>query len=204
MVLLKRETGALEPMRQGHGGHGKLKAHAAWILQRVTENGDLTLNELCIELAGRGVTIQRSNVSLLLHRLGLSLKKTLQASEQNRLYVKKQRDLWINRRRRFFNKALSRLVFIDETSTNTKLIKRSGWAPKGQLYRAHAPFGSWKTQTFISGLRCDGLVAPWIVDGAMDGAAFDAYVRTQLAPSLIRGDDATWRAVGDICNIFHP
>jgi len=75
MVLLKRETGALEPMRQGHGGHGKLKAHADWVRQRVVENGDLTLDELCVELAERGVTIHRSNVSRLLHRLGLSHKK---------------------------------------------------------------------------------------------------------------------------------
>jgi len=48
-------------------------------------------------------------------------------------------------------------------STNTKLTKRSGWAPKGQRYRAHAPFGSWKTQTFIAGLRSHGIVAPFIV-----------------------------------------
>ena len=53
---------------------------------------------------------------------------------------------------------------------------------------ASAPFGKWHTQTFIAGLRCDGLVAPWIVDGAMDGPAFDAYVRTQLAPRLRQGD----------------
>ena len=53
---------------------------------------------------------------------------------------------------------------------------------------ADAPFGKWHTQTFIAGLRCDGLVAPWIVDGAMNGTTFDAYVSTQLAPSLTRGD----------------
>ncbi len=53
---------------------------------------------------------------------------------------------------------------------------------------AGAPFGKWHTQTFIAGLRCDALVAPWIVNGAMDGPAFDAYVRTQLAPCLRAGD----------------
>lgn len=53
---------------------------------------------------------------------------------------------------------------------------------------AEAPFGKWHTQTFIAGLRCDALIAPWIVEGAMDGPAFDAYVRTQLAPSVRRGD----------------
>src|SRR3546814_12978809 len=53
---------------------------------------------------------------------------------------------------------------------------------------AEAPFGKWRTQTFIAGLRQDGLVAPWTIEGAMDGAAFDAYVRTQLAPTLTCGD----------------
>ena len=34
---------------------------------------------------------------------------------------------------------------------------------------AEAPFGRWHTQTFIATLRCDRLIAPWVVDGAMDG-----------------------------------
>jgi len=96
--------------------------------------------------------------------------------------------LWINRRRPFFNKALPRQVFLDETSTNTKLTKRTGWAPKGQRYRTHAPFGSWKTQTFIAALRCHGLTAPWIVNAPMNMRIFEAYIETQLAPTLSSGD----------------
>lgn len=53
---------------------------------------------------------------------------------------------------------------------------------------ANAPFGRWHTQTFIAGLRCNELIAPWIINGAMDGPAFDTYVRTQLVPVLRRGD----------------
>ncbi|QND62219.1 transposase [Mesorhizobium huakuii] len=78
--------------------------------------------------------------------------------------MRQARELWTGRRKRFFNKALARLIFIDETSTNTKLTKRTGWAPKGERFRTHAPFGKWQTQTFIAGLRCHGLVAPWIVN----------------------------------------
>ncbi|WP_195706781.1 transposase [Brucella sp. 10RB9213] len=40
----------------------------------------------------------------------------------------------------------------------------------------------------MAGLRCHELVAPWIIEEAMDGDAFDTYVRTQLAPSLAPGD----------------
>ena len=46
-------------------------------------------------------------------------------------------------------KALERLVFIDETSLNTKLVKTTGWAPVGERLVDHAPFGNWNTQTFI-------------------------------------------------------
>ena len=42
-------------------------------------------------------------------------------------------------------------------TTNTRLTKRTGWSQKGRRYRTHAPFGHWKTQTFIAGLRCHGM-----------------------------------------------
>ena len=102
--------------------------------------------------------------------------------------IAQARDLWIDRRKPFFNKALARLIFIDETSTNTKLTKRRGWSPRGKRYRTHAPFGSWKTQTFITGLRCHGLTAPWIVNAPMNGRIFETWIETQLAPTLSRGD----------------
>ena len=82
----------------------------------------------------------------------------------------------------------ARLVFIDETSVKTNMTPLRGRSPCGERLRAQAPFGKWRTQTFVAGLRCHELVAPWIIEGAMDGAAFDVYVRTQLAPCLEPGD----------------
>ncbi len=120
--------------------------------------------------------------------LASAIKKPLRAVEQLRPDVAAQRDLWINRRRPFFAKALARLVFIDETSTNTKLTKRTGWAPKGERYKTHAPFGSWQTQTFIAALRCHELTAPWIINAPMNKQLFEVYVETQLAPTLQPGD----------------
>ncbi|MGX1260028.1 transposase [Sinorhizobium fredii] len=75
LVILKRETGSVSPRRQGHLGGGKLNAHGDWVRERLAQNGELTLDELCVELAGRGVIVHRSNVGRLLHRLGLSHKK---------------------------------------------------------------------------------------------------------------------------------
>ena len=110
------------------------------------------------------------------------------ASERRRSDIARKRDLWMTGRRPFFSRALPRLVIIDETSTNTKLTKRTGWAPRGERCRTYAPFGSWKTQTFIAGLRCHGLTAPWIVNVPMNRRIFETYVETQLAPTLSPGD----------------
>lgn len=81
-----------------------------------------------------------------------------------------------------------RLVFIDETSTTTKMTRLRGRSLRGKRLAATAPFGHWGSQTFIAGLRCDGLVAPWVLNGPMNRAAFDAYIETQLAPELQPGD----------------
>lgn len=82
----------------------------------------------------------------------------------------------------------ARLVFIDETSVKTNMTPLRGRSLRGQRLAADAPFGKWHTQTFIAGLRCHELVAPWVIKGAINGAAFDVYVETQLAPTLSPGD----------------
>jgi transposase len=81
-----------------------------------------------------------------------------------------------------------RLVFLDETGATTKMTRLRGRCPKGQRLYAKAPFGHWLTQTFIAGLRCYGLTAPWVVDGPMTRRIFETYVETQLAPTLSKGD----------------
>lgn len=81
-----------------------------------------------------------------------------------------------------------RLVFIDETGTTTKMTRLRGRARRGARLKADAPFGHWRTQTFIAGLRTDGLIAPFVLDGPMNRRAFEAYVETQLAPTLQPGD----------------
>ena len=81
-----------------------------------------------------------------------------------------------------------RLIFLDETSTNTKMVKACGRCAKGERLHAKAPFGHWGTQTLIAGLKCNGLVAPWVVNAPMNRVIFDTYVETQLAPVLRPGD----------------
>jgi len=80
-----------------------------------------------------------------------------------------------------------RLVFIDETCIKTNLTRTRGRALRGQRLHGSAPFGKWHTQTFIAGLTGNALIAPWIIDGTVNGAAFDTYIETQLAPLLAPG-----------------
>jgi transposase len=68
------------------------------------------------------------------------------------------------------------------------MTRLRGRARRGARLKARAPFGHWKTQTFIAALRSDGLTAPWLIDGAMNRASFETYVETQLAPTLDPGD----------------
>lgn len=96
--------------------------------------------------------------------------------------------MWIDERQPAMRREPHRLVFIDETSVNTKMTRLRGRARKGKRLKAGAPFGKWGTQTFIAGLRHDGMTAPWVIPGAMDRDAFNIYVETQLAPSLQPGD----------------
>ncbi len=83
---------------------------------------------------------------------------------------------------------IGRIVFIDETGINTKMARLRGRCLRGRRMVASIPHGHWKTMTFIAGLRCDGLTAPWVIDGAMNGDAFEKYIETQLAPTLKKGD----------------
>lgn len=75
MIALKRETGSLAAKTQGHDSGGKLRRYEDWVRKRMSEDGEVTLNELCVELAERGVTVHRVSAWRLLHRLGLSYKK---------------------------------------------------------------------------------------------------------------------------------
>jgi transposase len=81
-----------------------------------------------------------------------------------------------------------RLVFIDETGASTKMTRQRGRAPCGKRLVAKIPHGHWRTTTFVAGLRSDGISAPLVVDGAMNGELFLAYVEQQLVPTLQSGD----------------
>ena len=82
----------------------------------------------------------------------------------------------------------ARLVFIDETCTNTALVRLRGRAPRGERLVGYAPHGHWKTITFVGGLRQRGMTAPFVLEGAINGPMFLAYLKQCLVPTLKRGE----------------
>jgi transposase len=95
--------------------------------------------------------------------------------------VKESREAWFDGQ---LDLDPAKLVFLDETGATTKMARLRGRAPKGERCRASVPHGHWKTTTFIAGLRCDRIIAPMTLDGAMTGDVFLAYVEKALAPEL--------------------
>src|SRR5882757_3871163 len=114
-----------------------------------------------------------------------ALKKTLYAAEQKRADVARARRRWM-REQSMFDPA--RLVFIDETCTSTAMVRLRGRSPRGERLIGYAPHGHWKTITFVAGLRLRKMSAPFVLEGAMNGPMFLAYVKQCLAPTLKRDD----------------
>jgi transposase len=82
----------------------------------------------------------------------------------------------------------NRLVFIDETGAATNMTRQYGRCAKGLRLLAPVPHGHRKTTTLIAGLRSRGIVAPYVLDGAVNGEIFRAYTEQILAPVLMPGD----------------
>jgi transposase len=79
-------------------------------------------------------------------------------------------------------------VFIDETWTKTNMAPLRGWARRGERLIGKVPHRCWKTMTFVAALRHDGITAPWLLEGAIDGESFRTYVERVLVPTLHPGE----------------
>jgi transposase len=78
----------------------------------------------------------------------------------------------------------TRLVFLDETWASTNMARPRGRCRRGQRLVSPVPHGHWKTTTVLAGLRHDGVTAPLVIDGPINGTIFRAYVEQCLAPTL--------------------
>lgn len=79
-------------------------------------------------------------------------------------------------------------MFIDETWAKTNMTRTCGWALCGRRLVAAVPQARWTTMTFLAALRSDGITAPCVFDGPINGDLFRAWVEQFLAPTLRQGD----------------
>ena len=177
-----RLTGCLAPRPHGGGPAPKLAGREGDLRRAAAERPDATPtgHRERLKLPASRVTEWRA-----MRRLGLTReKKSTHASERDRPDVVEARRLWPEKLAGIDPKDL---VFLDETGANTAMQRTHGYAPKGQRVVASAPPGNWKAVTFVGTLTAYGLVAPWALEGAMNGEWFLAYVEQILVPALRPG-----------------
>ncbi|MFD2404800.1 IS630 family transposase [Azorhizophilus paspali] len=179
-----REGGSSSPA-DGKPRGLRLDPHAHYLLGLLEQTPDLTLAELAATLEReRGIRVSLATVWTFLDRHGMTFKKTAPAAEQQRPDVQAARQEWLEEQPGF---DWRKLIVVDETAAATNLARLRGWPPRGERCLAAVPHGHWKTTTFTAGLRVDGLTAPLVLDGAMNGPAFLAYVGQVLVPELTPG-----------------
>jgi transposase len=180
-----RDTGSSAARPRG-GSTSRLERHTERILAVIKERPDATLKEILAALRRQGIRTSQTALWRFLDRQNITRKKkTLHAAEQQREDVAQARRKWI-REQGLLDPA--KLVFIDETSVNTRMVRLYGRCPCGARLVDHVPFGHWETMTFVSGLRRDGMVAPMLIEGPMNGELFLAYVEQCLVPTLEPND----------------
>ena len=173
----------LEPKSRANKRRSLAQREGDRIRAQVAAKPSTTLEDLKREL---NLNTSISNLWNALHELKLSLKKkTIHAAEQNRPDVVADRAIW-----KVFAAGIDprRLVFFDETFGKTTMTRLYGWGPTDQRVLDFVPHGHWKTTTFVAAFRLDGLFAPMVVDGALNGELFLKYVQQELAPNLRSGD----------------
>jgi len=181
----QREQGHVKPDRCG-GSVSPLDQHRALILQIVADFPDFTLLEFVAYLQTEGVHTSTSSLDRFFAREGFTCKKkTVYASERDRPDVA--------RKRKTFKKNqpsldASDLVFVDETSTNTAMCRAKGRSKRGERVFGLAPNGHRLTMTLVAGLTTNGIIAPMIVSGAMNGDMFTDYIEKVLGPELKPGN----------------
>jgi transposase len=187
LLQRRRAAGSLQPKPHGGGPAPKLDAAAVRrLLALVRKQPDATLTELRDRL---GIPCHIATIARVLRRHGITRKKkTLHAQQRDRPEVQAQRAV-------FTEKVAAvdpeHLVFIDEFGATTAMTRRYGRAPAGERVKAATP-GAWKNVTTIVGLRPTAVVAPFVFEGATDGAALGTYVAAVLVPVLQPGDVVVW------------
>lgn len=83
---------------------------------------------------------------------------------------------------------MEKLIFLDESAVNTAMVRDCGRCARGQRLVDSAPAGLWQTSTLVAAICLDGVVAPMVIDGPLNGDSFAQYVETSLVAELEPGN----------------
>ena len=182
-VAAYRTTGSCAAKPRG-GSTSPLEKYANFLLKLIEGQPDLTLDEVVCAMRKRKLPVVAPRRGASFSATRSRLKKSLSAAEQQRADVARARRRWM-REQGIFDAA--RLVFIDETSANTKM--------SGCMAGASAASDWWimsrraLEDDHLRGCsRRHGMRASQTIDGSMTGKKFLAYVERCLAPTLKRKD----------------
>jgi hypothetical protein len=128
---MHQRTKSFAPLTMDGDRRCKLGDEVVWLSERLARSCDLTLSDVQGELALRGIKVGYSSVWRTVHRLGLRFKKTIYASEQERLDVALLRQLWAANQA---DMNFQSLVFVNETGTTSMVRTRGGGARRARSY----------------------------------------------------------------------
>ena len=115
-------------------------------------------------------------------------KKSLHDSQRETPRVKALREDFQTQFVDTLDKFVKRLKFLDESGAHLGLTRLCGRAAPGQRVVEATPGYSGPHYTLVATLGWQEVTAPWIFEGSMNSTTFEVYVRTQLLPTLHRGD----------------
>jgi transposase len=102
--------------------------------------------------------------------------------------VKQARRSFVGYRAKELHPLVKRLHFLDEFGAHLGMTRTYGRAAPGTRVSEGTPDYSGPHYTVVASLSLTGVAAPWVLKGAMNGAAFATYAQHELGPSLQAGD----------------
>jgi transposase len=174
-----RNTGSISPEKFGGYKGYALERYRPRITRWLGARPDITLAELQDRLAKEKVAVSQTSIFRFLRHLGPTFKK--KPARGRTRPTRRSREAWIKMQIKLDPR---KLVFIDETAASTNMTRRYGRGTRGERLVCKVPHGHWKTSTFVAALRHNGVTAPFLLDGPMNGLTFRAYVEQILAPTL--------------------
>jgi hypothetical protein len=160
-----------------------LPAEREWLLGRLATRPDVTLRALVAELSERGVVTSYGSVWRIVREAGITSKKDADRPRAGSALDRQMSGAMAQvsgpdrsasprlHRRKASVKPIIRGM-IGSGAAKTNMTRLRGWSKRGSKLIAKAPFGQWKTLTFVAALRCDRIDAPCVLDGPINGQLF--------------------------------